>query len=40
MDAKNSILLNNKCCRSTRKKHKRIVSKVVRRDAKTQVNEE
>ncbi len=40
MEAINSILLNNKCCRSTRKKHKRIVSKVVRRDARTQIVED
>jgi hypothetical protein len=34
MKAWNSILLNNKCCRSTRKQHKRRTSKAIRQDVR------
>ncbi len=40
MGAKSFQPLNNKCCRSTRKKHKRIASKVVRNDARKQIVDE
>lgn len=33
-------ILHNKCCRSTRKKHKRMVSKAIRRDVSKRIKEE
>lgn len=34
MEISSSILLNNKCCRATRKKHKRRTSKAIRQDVR------
>lgn len=34
MKAWNSTALNNKCCRATRKKHKRRASKAIRQDVR------
>jgi len=38
MEAFSNILLNNKCCRATRKKHKRSTSKAIRQDVRQRRN--